>query len=94
MKEDYSSELDVSSLKSNDSLVSQITERDQLKISILSMLNMDIEQAGVALKFIDDSQLRQQLFVRYFNLSSPELSMSERVGISISNSNDAISIFE
>lgn len=49
--------------------MNQLTEREQIILSLMNLLNMDTDLTTQAVEFIGDSILNYQLFIRYFSAS-------------------------
>lgn len=49
--------------------MNQLTEKEQLTLSVMNLLGMDANLTAQAMDFIGDSVLNYQLLIRYFSAS-------------------------
>ncbi|MDP0517567.1 hypothetical protein, partial [Klebsiella pneumoniae] len=50
--------------------MNQLTEKEQIVLSLMNLLGMDTNLTAQAMAFIGDSVLNYQLLIRYFSVSS------------------------
>ncbi|HEC0152421.1 TPA: hypothetical protein R1Q20_001517 [Klebsiella pneumoniae] len=50
--------------------MNQLTEKEQIVLSLMNLLGMDTNLTAQAMSFIGDSVLNYQLLIRYFSVSS------------------------
>lgn len=50
--------------------MTQLTEKEQIVLSLMHLLGMDTDLTAQAMEFIGDSILSYQLFIRYFSVST------------------------
>ncbi|MEW6850103.1 hypothetical protein, partial [Klebsiella pneumoniae] len=50
--------------------MNQLTEKEQIVLSLMNLLRMDTNLTAQAMAFIGDSVLNYQLLIRYFSVSS------------------------
>ncbi|MHC9480225.1 DUF2560 family protein [Klebsiella pneumoniae] len=50
--------------------MNQLTEKEQIVLSLMNLLGMDTNLTAQAMEFIGDSVLNYQLLIRYFSVSS------------------------
>ena len=49
--------------------MNQLTEKEQIVLSLMNLLGMDMNLTAQAMEFIGDSVLNYQLLIRYFSAS-------------------------
>lgn len=62
--------------------MNQLTEKEQIVLSLMNLLGMDTNLTAQAMEFVGDSILNYQLLVRYFSaseLTENSLKLSEAV---------------
>lgn len=52
--------------------MNQLTEKEQIVLSLMNLLGMDTNLTAQAMDYIGDSVLNYQLFIRYFSASALE----------------------
>lgn len=72
--------------------MNEMTEHEQIILSIMNIMNMDIELTKTVMDFIGYDILNYQLFIRFFNKIDGEPSASN-VSSAISRAADAKSLF-
>ena len=51
--------------------MNQLTEKEQIVLSLMNLLGMDTNLTAQEMEFIGDSVLNYQLLIRYFSASEP-----------------------
>lgn len=74
--------------------MSEITPAEQIRLNLLSTLNYDTAAAAKAIEFVQDSQLKYQLFIQQFNRVHTESEVVARTIKAIQEATEAMALFD
>ncbi|UXE39616.1 DUF2560 family protein [Raoultella ornithinolytica] len=74
--------------------MADITEAEQIRLNLLSTLNYDIAAAKEAIAFVQDSQLKYQLFIQQFNRVVTESEIVAKTIKAIQEATEALVLFD
>lgn len=73
--------------------MAEITAAEQIRLNLLSTLNYDTAATAEAIKFVQDSKLRYQIFVQQFSRVYSETGVVEKTLKAIQESTEALALF-
>lgn len=71
-----------------------ITDAQQIRLNLLSTLNYDTAAAKVAVEFVQDDQLKYQLFIQQFNRVVSESTVVAKTIKAIQEATEALMLFD
>ncbi|EMM3426270.1 DUF2560 family protein [Klebsiella aerogenes] len=74
--------------------MSEITPAEQIRLNLLSTLNYDTAAAAKAIEFVQDSQLKYQLFIQQYNRVHTESEVVARTIKAIQEATEALALFD
>ncbi|WP_220676427.1 DUF2560 family protein [Klebsiella pasteurii] len=72
----------------------EISDEAQIRLNLLSTLNYDTAAAAKAIEFVQDSQLKYQLFIQQFNRVTTESTVVSKTIKAIQESTEALVLFD
>ncbi|WP_195322551.1 DUF2560 family protein [Klebsiella grimontii] len=72
----------------------EISDEAQIRLNLLSTLNYDTAAAAKAIEFVQDSQLKYQLFIQQFNRVTTESTVVAKTIKAIQESTEALVLFD
>lgn len=72
----------------------EITDAQQIRLNLFSTLNYDTAAAKVAVEFVQDSQLKYQLFIQQFNRVTTESTVVAKTIKAIQEATEALALFD
>lgn len=73
--------------------MAEITAEEQIRLNLLSTLNYDTAAAKEAIVFVQDSQLKYQLFIQQYSRVTTESEVVARTIKAVQESTEALAIF-
>ena len=74
--------------------MSEITPAEQIRLNLLSTLNYDTAAAAKAIAFVQDSQLKYQIFIQQFNRVVTESEVVAKTIRAIQEATEALALFD
>ncbi|MCI1034047.1 DUF2560 family protein [Raoultella terrigena] len=74
--------------------MAEITDAEQIRLNLLSILNYDTAAAAKAISFVQDSQLKYQIFIQQYNRVVTESEVVARTIKAIQEATEALMLFE
>ncbi|MGE5919403.1 DUF2560 family protein [Klebsiella pneumoniae] len=74
--------------------MSEITPAEQIRLNLLSTLNYDTAAAAKAIAFVQDSQLKYQIFIQQFNRGVTESEVVAKTIKAIQEATEALALFD
>ncbi|HIG8794780.1 TPA: DUF2560 family protein [Raoultella terrigena] len=74
--------------------MADITAAEQIRLSLLSTLNYDTAAAKEAIMFVQDSQLKYQLFIQQYSRVVTESEVVARTIKAVQEATEALALFE
>ncbi|HDO7072428.1 MULTISPECIES: DUF2560 family protein [Klebsiella pneumoniae complex] len=74
--------------------MAEITPAEQIRLNLLSTLNYDTAAAAKAIEFIQDSQLKYQLFIQQYSRVTTESEVVARTIKAVQESTEALALFD
>lgn len=71
-----------------------ITPAEQIRLNLLSTLNYDTAAAAKAIEFVQDSQLKYQLFIQQYSRVTTESEVVARTIKAVQESTEALALFD
>lgn len=72
----------------------EISDEAQIRLNLLSTLNYDTAAAAKAIEFVQDSQLKYQLFIQQFNRVTTESTVVAKTIKAIQEATEALALFD
>ena len=74
--------------------MSEITPAEQIRLNLLSILNYDTAAAAKAIGFVQDSQLKYQIFIQQYNRVVTESEVVSKTIKAIQEATEALALFD
>lgn len=74
--------------------MAEITPAEQIRLNLLSTLNYDTATAAKAIEFVQDSQLKYQLFIQQYSRVTTESEVVARTIKAVQESTEALALFD
>ncbi|AXS17133.1 TPA: DUF2560 family protein [Klebsiella pneumoniae] len=74
--------------------MAEITPAEQIRLNLLSTLNYDTAAAKEAIAFVQDSQLKYQLFIQQYSRVTTESEVVARTIKAVQESTEALTLFD
>lgn len=74
--------------------MAEITAAEQIRLNLLSTLNYDTAAAKEAFAFVQDSQLKYQLFIQQYSRVTTESEVVAKTIKAIQEATEALALFE
>ncbi|MFZ2610732.1 MAG: DUF2560 family protein [Raoultella planticola] len=74
--------------------MSEITPAEQIRLNLLSILNYDTAAAAKAIAFVQDSQLKYQIFIQQYNRVVTESEVVAKTIKAIQEATEALALFD
>jgi len=74
--------------------MSEVTDAQQIRLNLLSTLNYDTAAAAKAIAFVQDSQLKYQIFIQQFNRVVTESEVVAKTIKAIQEATEALALFD
>ncbi len=74
--------------------MAEITPAEQIRLNLLATLNYDTAAAAQAIEFVQDSQLKYQLFIQQYNRVVTETEVVARTIKALQESMEALALFD
>lgn len=74
--------------------MSEITAAEQIRLNLLSTLNYDTAAAAKAIAFVQDSQLKYQIFIQQFGRVVTESEIVAKTIKAIQEATEALALFD
>ncbi|HDY9182928.1 TPA: DUF2560 family protein [Klebsiella pneumoniae] len=74
--------------------MSEITAAKQIRLNLLSTLNYDTAAAAKAIEFVQNSQLKYQLFIQQYSRVTTESEVVARTIKAVQESAEALALFD
>lgn len=74
--------------------MADITPAEQIRLNLLSTLNYDTAAAAKAIEFVQDSQLKYQLFIQQYSRVTTESEVVARTIKAVQESTEALALFD
>ncbi|MBL0787777.1 DUF2560 family protein [Klebsiella michiganensis] len=74
--------------------MSEITAAEQIRLNLLSVLNYDTAAAKEAIAFVQDSQLKYQIFIQQYNRVVTESEVVAKTIKAIQEATEALMLFD
>lgn len=74
--------------------MAEITPAEQIRLNILSSLNYDTAAAAKAIEFVQDSELRYQLFIQQYGRTYTESEVVAKTIKAIQEATEALALFD
>ncbi|HHW3821377.1 TPA: DUF2560 family protein [Raoultella planticola] len=74
--------------------MAEITAAEQIRLNLLSVLNYDTAAAAKAIAFVQDSQLKYQIFIQQYNRVVTESEVVAKTIKAIQEATEALALFE
>ncbi|HCA3527070.1 DUF2560 family protein [Klebsiella aerogenes] len=74
--------------------MAEITSAQQIRMNLLAMLGYDTAAAKEAIAFVQDSQLKYQLFIQQYSRVTTESEVVARTIKAVQESTEALTLFD
>ncbi|HFE8995034.1 TPA: DUF2560 family protein [Raoultella ornithinolytica] len=74
--------------------MAEITAAEQIRLSLLSTLNYDTAAAAKAIAFVQDSQLKYQIFIQQYGRVTTEYEVVAKTIKAIQEATEALVLFD
>lgn len=74
--------------------MTEITAAEQIRLNLLSTLNYDTAAAAKAIAFVQDSQLKYQIFIQQFSRVVTETEIVAKTIKAIQEATEALALFD
>ncbi|STV65398.1 Protein of uncharacterised function (DUF2560) [Klebsiella pneumoniae] len=74
--------------------MSEITASEQIRLDIIKKVNYDTAAAKEAIAFVQDSQLKYQLFIQQYSRVTTESEVVARTIKAVQESTEALALFD
>ncbi|HGW2952157.1 TPA: DUF2560 family protein [Raoultella ornithinolytica] len=74
--------------------MAEITDAEQIRLNLLSVLNYDTAAAAKAIAFVQDSQLKYQLFIQQYSRVFTESEPVAKAIKAVQEATEALALFE
>ena len=74
--------------------MAEITPAEQIRLNLLASLNYDTAAAAKAIEFVQDSELRYQLFIQQYGRTYTESEVVAKTIKAIQEATEALALFD
>ncbi|TCW07725.1 uncharacterized protein DUF2560 [Raoultella sp. BIGb0138] len=74
--------------------MAEITAEEQIRLNLLSTLNYDTAAAAKAISFVQDSQLKYQIFIQQYSRVTTESELVAKTIKAIQEATEALALFD
>ncbi|MDP1003285.1 DUF2560 family protein [Klebsiella pneumoniae] len=74
--------------------MAEITPAEQIRLNLLATLNYDTAATAKAIEFVQDSQLKYQLFIQQYSRVTTESEVVARTIKAVQESAEALALFD
>ncbi|MBS2911742.1 DUF2560 family protein [Klebsiella pneumoniae] len=74
--------------------MTEITPAEQIRLNLLATLNYDTAATAQAIEFVQDSQLKYQLFIQQYSRVTTESEVVARTIKAVQESTEALALFD
>ncbi|MCF6688997.1 DUF2560 family protein [Raoultella terrigena] len=74
--------------------MAEITAEEQIRLNLLSTLNYDTAAAAKAIAFVQDSQLKYQIFIQQYSRVTTESEVVAKTIKAIQEATEALALFD